>query len=81
MKIKRTSKWPGLPHRGSYGIACNNHYILLSDEVEHLENCSGKKLRKAETQWGRMGNPEFVWQVYTSRGYAGPLLAPEALLS
>lgn len=35
---------------GSYGIACNNLYILLSDEVEHLENCREKKLRKAEPE-------------------------------
>lgn len=40
---KKNFKVAWFPPKGKLWIACNNLYILLSDEIERLDNCEKKK--------------------------------------
>jgi hypothetical protein len=45
---RKNFKVAWFPHRGSYWIACNELYFLLSDEFDQLNSCEGRKLGKRQ---------------------------------
>lgn len=73
------------PHRGSYRIACNHPYILLSDECEHSDNCVRWGEGRVEERKNQSEKEEVILSnhVYASGGKTGTgtLLAPEEMSS